>query len=219
MVTNKTTGKLYIGQTVKKNPQDRWQQHKSGRSGAKYLIRSLEKHGEDAFDFDIICECSIDDLDILEQYYIDYFKTFEYGYNLTKGGGGTKGYRLTDEHKRKLSILFASENNPMFGKKGGDNPNSGKIRTKEMIEKYSVSKIGEKNPMFGKEGTLKGKFGSEHPSSKKVERIDLLTGEAVLYDNQKMAAEMNNIKSKSSISACCLGKRKTTGGFAWRFAS
>ena len=144
MVINKNTGKLYIGQTVKKNPQDRWKQHKSGRSGAKYLIRSIKKHGEDAFDFSIICECSIDELDSLEQYYIEYFKTFEYGYNLTKGGGGAKGYRLTDEHKKRLSILFMSENNPMFGKKGTDNPNYGKIRTAEMITKYSDSKIGDK---------------------------------------------------------------------------
>ena len=48
MVTNKNNGKMYIGQTVKKNPFDRWKQHKSGQNGAKYLISSIKTHGEDA---------------------------------------------------------------------------------------------------------------------------------------------------------------------------
>ena len=219
MVTNKKTGKIYIGQTVKKNPFDRWRQHKSGQGGAKYLTRSIKTHGEDAFEFTIIHECSIDDIDDLETYYINYYKTFENGYNLTEGGGGTKGYKLTDEQKEKISKLFTGENNPMFGKKGVDNPNFGKKRTEEMIENYRSSKLGDKNPMFSKEGTLKGKCGKEHPSSKKVERIDLITDEIIIYDSQKIAAEMNNIKESSRISACCLGKRKTTGGFAWKFST
>lgn len=219
MITNKKTHKIYIGQTVKKNPFDRWRQHKSGQSGAKYLTRSIKKHGEDAFEFKLIHECSIDDINYLETYYINYYKTFENGYNLTEGGGGVKGYKLTDEQKDKISKLFTGENNPMFGKKGNENPNFGKKRTDEMIEKYRASKLGDKNPMFLKEGTLKGKYGKDHPSSRKVERIDLTTGEITIYDSQKTAAKMNNIKESSRISACCLGKRKTTGGFAWKFST
>jgi len=219
MITNKNNGKLYIGQTVKKNPYERWKQHKSGRSGAKYLLNAIKKHGEGEFDFELIHECPQDELDILEIYYINYYKTFETGYNLTQGGGGSRGYKLTDEQKKKLGEIFTGENNPMFGKKGFSNPNFGKKRTIEAIEKYRASKTGDKNPMFGKEGTLKGKYGKDHPSSKKVERIDLATGESTTYDNQKIAAKMNNIKESSCISACCLGKRKTTGGFIWRFCT
>jgi hypothetical protein len=82
-----------------------------------------------------------------------------------------------------------------------------------MIAKYRQSKIGEKNPMFGKEGTLKGKFGSEHPSSKKVERVDILTGEVISYASQKIAAEMNNIKKQVSYKCVLSGKAQDD----WRF--
>lgn len=219
MVTNRNTNKMYIGQTVKDNPEERWRQHRSGHGGAKHLTRAINKYGEHAFEFNVICECSTEDLDDLETFYVDYYGTFTNGYNLTKGGGGTRGIQLSDTQKEHLSKLFTSDGNPMFGKKGCENPNSGKTRTLEMIEKYRLSKIGDKNPMYGKQGTLKGRFGAMHPSSKKVERLDLITEEVTVYDNQKIAAELNNIKNPSLISACCRGKRKTTGGFAWRHSS
>jgi len=42
-------------------------------------------------------------LDELEIFYIDYFDTFNNGYNLTTGGEGSLGRVTTEETKRKIS--------------------------------------------------------------------------------------------------------------------
>ena len=47
----------------------------------------------------------------MEMYYINKFNSANpnYGYNITLGGGGTFGYKLTEEHKKKLSEIMKSK--------------------------------------------------------------------------------------------------------------
>lgn len=75
---------------------------------------------------------------------------------------GFYGEHHTEETKKRLSKASSGENNPMFGRKGKDNPNTGLKRTKETVQKIKNSKTpevrkrqsekisGEKNQAFGK---------------------------------------------------------------------
>lgn len=57
-----------------------------------------------------------------------------------------------------------------------------------------------------------------HPQvSKAVEAIDKITGRVVFTFPSTREAQRQGFKS-GAVAACCLGKRKTHGGFIWRYA-
>ena len=104
IIRNKDNGKMYIGQS--KNLESRWAQHKTelraNRHPNRYLQGAWNKHGEDAFEFEILEYCSLDELDEKEQYYIKFYDSGKKGYNLNKGGQGIKGFKHTEEQISKM---------------------------------------------------------------------------------------------------------------------
>ena len=102
-ITNKINGKKYIGQTIE--PKVRKRKHFSGTTDAPLLKRAIEKYGADNFEWCILEDnISYDKLDIREIHYIKHHNTLKpNGYNLTKGGHGTRGYTLSEARKRKIS--------------------------------------------------------------------------------------------------------------------
>ena len=87
-VTNKVTGKSYIGQT-RYTIEARWKQHQHKDDGT-YFHNAIKKYGVDAFIVEELEECDIKDLDSREIYYIAKYDTFKNGYNLTIGGAGPR---------------------------------------------------------------------------------------------------------------------------------
>lgn len=85
-VTNKKSGKSYIGQSI--HIKERWRQHVE--ASKKDIIDSefhsdLKKYGKSNFDFQVLEECDVCELDERECYYIDKFDTLENGYNAVAG--------------------------------------------------------------------------------------------------------------------------------------
>lgn len=95
-ITNQIDGKVYIGQSV--NIQRRWKEHKINYKVSHdkqhniYLYNAIKKYGLENFNFEIIEQCSPEELDDREIYWIKYYESFnkEKGYNLTRGGGGKR---------------------------------------------------------------------------------------------------------------------------------
>lgn len=102
-ITNIINGKSYIGQSA--NINKRWNNHKSSYLNKKDhtydypLYRAMRKYGIDKFTFEVLEECFVEELDDKEIYWIDYFNTFENGYNQDVGGNG---------HFNKLNNLYLS---------------------------------------------------------------------------------------------------------------
>ena len=96
-IENKVNGKVYVGQSV--NIETRWKNHRCelnrGTHYNDYLQRSWNKYGSNNFDFVVIEECSKDDLDDRETYWIDYYNScdFLHGYNSQLGGAGDLMYK------------------------------------------------------------------------------------------------------------------------------
>ena len=117
--TNKTNGKIYIGQT--NNIQKRKNGHRSesfNEKSAGYNLpfhAAIRKYGWENFNFDIleeICdEESQEYIDEREIFFIQYYHSLkdENGYNITLGGQGYKRKPLTYEEKLNLSKLFTKE--------------------------------------------------------------------------------------------------------------
>lgn len=126
--------------------------------------------------------------------------------NLTDGGDGSAGIIMSDETRRKLSVLWTGENHPNFGKKLSqetcdkksksmkESPKSlkGKKLPDWWVEKIRQTKFGEDNPMYGKPS----------PHAKKV--IDTETGvvygsimesaKSTPYQFQYVSAMLNGTK-------------------------
>jgi group I intron endonuclease len=213
-VTNIVNGKMYIGQTVydlKKRKGQHLYSVKSYKDNF-YFHRAIRKYGPDNFKWKIIHECdNINFLDRFEIFYIGYYDTYNNGYNLTLGGGGSVGGKVSAETRHKLSIANSGKNNPMYGKKrsvefkkkmseakkGKKNPNYGKEMPVETRKKISETRIGMKHSIkarqkmsiinSGKNNPNYGKCGKDSPRAKAI----IINSKC--FDTLKKAAEFLNI--------------------------
>lgn len=91
LIKNNINGKCYIGQTVQ-SPFTRWREHlNSAARGVKYpLHKALRKLGVVNFSFSIV-EDGIprDSLNDREIYWVNFYNSYEDGYNCNVGGGNT----------------------------------------------------------------------------------------------------------------------------------
>lgn len=87
-ITNILNQKTYIGQAV--NVGERWKEHiKSGLgidTPNNKLYQAMLKDGVENFSFELLEDCERSKLNEQEIYWIDFYKSQEFGYNMTKGG-------------------------------------------------------------------------------------------------------------------------------------
>lgn len=109
LVKNTINGKGYVGKSVQISV--RFSQHKhcafnpDSQHYHRPLYASMRKHGMDNFEFSIL-EDNLTDQELLkrEVYWIDKLNTkTPNGYNLTDGGEGVSGRKITDEHREIIS--------------------------------------------------------------------------------------------------------------------
>lgn len=88
LISNDLNGKLYVGQTIQ-SIERRFINHccnSSDRGQNMYIKRAILKYGKEHFKIELIEECPIEWLNKREIYWIEYFDSYENGYNLTLGG-------------------------------------------------------------------------------------------------------------------------------------
>ena len=158
------SGKRYIGITSQE-PKKRWNNGKGYKGQIFY--NAINKYGWDNIEHIIIAkELTKEEAEWLEIELIREFDTTNpsKGYNVTKGGEGTSGYKPTDEQRQKHSERVSGENNPMFGRQhteewkqnmsermsGESHPLYGTHHTEEWCREHSERMSGESHPMFGK---------------------------------------------------------------------
>jgi group I intron endonuclease len=87
--THLESGRCYIGQTVQ-NPNRRRLEHISGSRYSKktyHFHNALKKYGIDAFSFEVIAVATtIDELNLLEEQFVEKFDSINNGFNIRKPG-------------------------------------------------------------------------------------------------------------------------------------
>ena len=163
--TNLESGKMYIGQTV--YPNYRWKQHrycKNPTGWHKDYQNNPEKYEYSVIEYDV----PEDKLDEREIFWISFFDSYNNGYNLTEGGSSTRGYKHSEEIRKKMSEHHADvsgENNPMHGKKHSE-------ETRKKMSEHHADVSGENNPFYnnhslaGKNNPMYGKKHSEESLKK-----------------------------------------------------
>lgn len=87
-ITKKENGKSYIGQSNDIERRIKEHQYKTDLA----IELAIRKYGIDAFNYEVLEQCSLEELDAKEIYWIQYYNTFKgFGYNCNKGGGDSRG--------------------------------------------------------------------------------------------------------------------------------
>ena len=105
------SGKKYVGQCVKQlscgkrwGYMNRWKDHirdSKTKNYCRLLNSSIRKYYPENFKLDVLKECTIEELDHFEKYYIETLDTLTpNGYNLTTGGSNSRQSEITKELKR-----------------------------------------------------------------------------------------------------------------------
>lgn len=89
-ITNQIDNKCYIGQSV--NVSQRWKEHAKCGLGidtpaGNKLYKAMIEEGIWNFSWELLEECSREQLDSKEKYYIDLYNACDFGYNSNKGNG------------------------------------------------------------------------------------------------------------------------------------
>lgn len=88
-ITHIDSGKSYIGQSV--DVATRWKQHIKRGLGADPITRNklypaMNELGPENFTFTLLEECPKEELSKREKFWIDYYQSYDFGYNDTTGG-------------------------------------------------------------------------------------------------------------------------------------
>ena len=87
-ITNMETKQCYIGQA--KNIKERWREHMKCGLGidtpaGNKLYKAMLDYGLDVFTFELIEECSSDNLNEKERFFIDLYQSYDFGMNSNRG--------------------------------------------------------------------------------------------------------------------------------------
>lgn len=79
-ITNKVNGKIYIGQSI--HIEKRWQEHCQPSNNKSLIAKAIKKYGKENFLFEVIEQCTKEELLEKEEYYIKmYNSVVPNGYN------------------------------------------------------------------------------------------------------------------------------------------
>ena len=127
MYENKLNHKKYIGQST--NIERRKREHLCWPSPYSRFDNELKVIGESGFDFSILEECDIDQLDEKEKYWINFYDSINTGYNLINGGQNYRGEsnpaaKLKETEVKQIIILLEEH----------------KLTNKQIAELFKVSR-------------------------------------------------------------------------------
>jgi group I intron endonuclease len=170
-VTNKITGKFYIGSS--KDINKRWYDHRNELSKNKHCNMKLQNawnyYGADAFEFTMIENTTEEDLLIRELFYLDMFKPYlrDIGYNIVNiaGGGDSFTHHPNKELLReKYSNMWSGEGNPFYGHKHSNQ--SIELQKQKAAGRYTLEWF--KNKYGEDEGLIKYQERNEQLKNRKM---------------------------------------------------
>lgn len=213
------SNKVYIGITGKSLTK-RW----SGGNGYRHcpaMYKCVKKYGwgniEKELLFDNLTE---DEAKLLEKELIKHYKSFDkkFGYNLTEGGDGVSGRRLSEKQKEYIRKINFGKKLTKEQKEKIKQANLGKHHSEETKRKMSESHKGNKGNLGGKlseerkRQISESQMGAKNKHSKRVICLETLK----IYDTLTQAKEETGA---TKITECCrhYPKHKSSNGLHWEF--
>ena len=201
-IKNKLNGKIYVGKT-NNTIENRWKEHcqdfKKEKNEKRPLYAAMRKYGIENFEISQLEECSFEEINDKETYWIETLGTFKNGYNATLGGDG-KSYA---DYDLIFTLFQEGKNEKEIKEITGYDQNTIKVA----LENKNVSAIERQ------------KRGREKVS-KVIAMLDKDTKEIIkVFPSMKEAYIFlgKDPYHTASISYVCNGKRKTAYGYSWKY--
>jgi group I intron endonuclease len=206
-IKNLITGRIYVGSS--NNIKGRWSYHKNylrnNKHDSLYLQNSWNKHGEKAFKFFIIEECSEELLFEKEQFWFNYYKENGLVYNQREIIESNKGVKCSEETKRKISEShrgkYWGERNPFYGKKHSEETkrkiseaNTGKMRSEEEKKRIGKMHKGVKFSEEHKKKIVEARKGFKHSEETKQKLREINLGKKHSEETKKKMSETHKSK-------------------------
>lgn len=197
IIKNTINNKVYIGKTnqhITKRFKEHIRDSRKLNLQHRPLYKAMRKYGSDNFYIELLEETQ--DTAIREQFWIEKFNSFHYGYNATKGGDGTEYIDrelIIQEYQKYQTINKVSQET------GHD------IETIRNILNNAGVTI-----FWNKENTQKIK-------GRHVKQIDINTGETIaVYITLTDAAKQLHLSNKAGLQKALRSKRKYAYGYLWQ---
>lgn len=219
------SGKMYVGIT-KLKPENRWNNGDGYQSQPKFF-NAIKKYGWDNFKHEVLLKgLTREQAEYAEKLFIRYWDSIAKGYNIE--GGGIRHKEVSKETRLKMSNSHMGKNNFMYGKHHTE-------KTKQKISKANKGKnIGKNNPNYGKKHTKETRNKISKANKGKIipkdvkDKISASLGKEVamidkkemkiisIYKSTREAERMTGIPH-TNIGECCREKRRSAGGYIWRY--
>lgn len=202
-ISNTFDNNVYIGQTHM-SIEARWKQHKvNAEKNIKnyHLYNAMRVHGIENFKIEQIDECAEKDLDEREIYWIQYYDSYNNGYNNNIGGDGLHKYNATE-------IYDLWDNGLTFKE----------IKDKIGISKYQLRKIlqGYKPFLEQREERYMLSRSKIKSPSREVEQYTLDEKYIQTFPSIAEASRVTGAH-KMAIVHCCQGTAHTANGYKWKY--
>ena len=195
-IINNINGKIYIGKT-RTTLEKRFSEHLKARLRIQLqdrpLYRAMNKYGVENFSIHLLEET--DTPEEREVYWIEALQSFHYGYNATRGGDGRPYADYELIYRLWQSGLTAEKIKELTG--------HDRSTTKHALDTFNISQVDREQQRVSH-------------LYKPVAQIDPITNE-IIHVFASITLAQNECDPGRHIGAVCSGKRKTAGGFKWKF--
>ena len=205
-IINDINGKMYIGQTSR-SLYERFEEHcyeaRVQRFPDRPLYAAMIKYGVEHFSIELIEET--DNPKEREVYWIEYYGTFQNGYNATFGGDGKWyiDYDLVVETYRQIGNMVDTANLLGICPDSVNNILKIKDEQKRTSSDILVEKYAKQLNMFNLNGVYLRTFVSAYEAAR------------YLIKNGLTNCKLTTIKTH--IVEVCKGKRKSAASFKWSY--
>ena len=200
-ITNNINGKIYIGKTnftIEKRWREHCQDYQKSSLNKRPLYSAMKKYGIENF--------SIEEVEYLdtpleaeerEKYWIEYYGSFKYGYNATRGGDG-KTYADYD-------LIYSLWN---------EGKNNKEIQEITKYDYLTISIALSSYNISSEEKQRRGRINIQKP----VAKLDKNTLQIIkVYSSIEEAYRDLQKQTSGHIAEVCKGKRKSAYGYGWKY--
>ena len=191
-IYNDINNKVYIGQTIR-TIEARWEQHLRDCNNAnkqRHLYNAMKKYGKEHFFIEVIEEIDNNILNEREKYWINYYDSYNNGYNSTLGGDGTFLY----DYKKLVDLYLIHKST----KKVAEIADCHTHTVENALKTFNINAEGKKE-------------------KRPIKQIDPNTLKVInIYDSIGEAAKALGKKSNGQISNALNGITNSAYGYLWK---
>lgn len=206
-ITNKVNGKMYIGGStnLKHRKRDHFKPYRINKFKHLPIYEAMIEFGRENFKFEVIEECSAEDLEERENYYLEKYKSYENGYNVSSHAISMKDEEISNNYAEMTR----------------------KRNFKNWADEEYREQMSKANSEFQKERLKDPEYLAEKSAQLK-QYTDSIKRPVGQYDKQgNLIAKFEGVREaeraldlpNDSVGKVCRGVkyRKTAGGYVWKY--